>query len=207
MIQKLLSELKDKHKQEVSHCSILWSITQLPGRHCTNSKPKSLGCLATPLTLSPHKVPGKARLNTLGRLALWGGSGSSCTSLACSTPRHCQSMERSRKSSLESRHRRGDQTALVGRYRRDAEKDAPTCWGNRGHRRGLGPGAGPVRGREERQGAGEEGGNSCRGPWKERSTQVTLRLHHECPINSCLDSEQSNCTILTLVVYLVLTSN
>ena len=53
-----------------------------------------------------------------------------------------------------------------------------------------------------------EGGrrNSCRGAWKEPSTQFMLRFHHECTINSCLDHEQSNCTILKLVIYLVLTS-
>lgn len=154
MIQKLLNELKDKHKQEVWHCSlILWSITERPGRYCTNSwtpNPRTRGAWPPPWLSHPTKCLARVA-QTHGRLALWGGSRSSCASLPLSSPLHCQSVERSKKSSLESRYRRGDQTALVGRHRRGAEEDAHTCWENRGHRRGLGPGAGPVRGREEEQ--------------------------------------------------------
>ena len=84
MIQKLLNELKDKHKQEVWHCSlILWSITERPGRYCTNSwtpNPRTRGAWPPPWLSHPTKCLARVA-QTHGRLALWGGSRSSCASL------------------------------------------------------------------------------------------------------------------------------
>ena len=43
----------------VEHHRAAWEILH----ELMNSKPKDPGCLATPLTLSPHKVPGKGGSN------------------------------------------------------------------------------------------------------------------------------------------------
>ena len=61
MIQKLLNELKDKHKQDVWHCSIiLWSITRYLGDTARTPNPRARGAWPLPWLFCPTKCLARA---------------------------------------------------------------------------------------------------------------------------------------------------